>query len=351
MKKIKVALVGFGFGGSVFHGPLIAAEEGFEVSKIQAHDPHRVAEAKKQFPNAEVVSYYDSILQDNTIMLVVITIPNFLHYPTAKRALEAGKNVVVDKPFTLSTEEAETLIALADKKDLLLTVFHNRRWDSDFLTIQKIIKKGSLGQLVEYEAHYDRYRDYIKEDAWKEEGRAGSGILYDLGSHLIDQALCLFGEPEKVFADLRKQRENSEVVDNFEVILYYPNLKVSLKAGMLVSQKGPRYQLIGRKGSFIKYGIDPQEEALKKGESPKDHPSWGQEQDAIWGTLNATINGDHFIGNIESEEGTYPLFYKNVYKVLLQRDTPLVKAVEAVLVIKIIELAERSNEQGKVLSV
>lgn len=341
MKTIKVAMAGFGKGGRIYNAPVISSVEGLEITRIMTSSSENIEAAKKDFPKAKVVPHLDQLLDDPEIDLVVITLPNHLHKDSAKQALEAGKHVLVEKPFTATVEEANELIDLAKKKDLILSVNHNRRFDSDILTVQKIIEEGRLGKVMEYEAHFDRFRTEIK-DSWKEKDEVpGSGLLYDLGSHLIDQALMLFGTPEEVFADLRKQREGSEVVDNFEILLYYPELKVILRAGSLVKEKGPRYKVHGRKGSFIKYGMDPQEELLQAGKKPNDTPNWGRETEEIWGKLN-TVEEER---QVESERGDYRKLYQNLYNAILGKEELLVKPEEAREVIKVIELAYRSHEE------
>ncbi len=259
MKKVRTAIAGYGKGGRIYNAPIISSVDGFVITTILTSSEENIKAAIKEYPKAKIVSDYGKILKDPEIDLVIITAPNHFHKPLAEKALHAGKHVVVEKPFTPTVKEAEELIEVAQKNNLVLSVNHNRRWDSDILTIKKLLKENRLGKVVEYEAHFDRFRTEIK-DNWKEESNVpGSGILYDLGSHLIDQALMLFGKPSEVFADLRKQRENSEVTDNFEILLFYPDLKVTLKAGMMVPNPGPSFSVFGRKGSYIKFGRDPQE--------------------------------------------------------------------------------------------
>ena len=259
--------------------------------------------------------------------------------------MEAGKHVLVEKPFTSHVKEANDLIQLAHQKQLLLSVHHNRRWDSDFRTVKKVIENGTLGRIVEYEAHFDRFRTEIK-GGWKENTRnSGTGILYDLGSHLIDQALTLFGLPKEVFADIRIQRDGATVPDAFELLLFYPNLKVTLKAGTLVKEKGPIYQVFGTRGSFVKYGADVQEEALKKGEDP-NNPDWGVEPNEIWGKLN-TVDEEKYV---ESEAGNYPFLYHNLYKAITAGEALAVTPQQARDVIKIIEAAQQSQDERRVVN-
>lgn len=347
MKKLKVAIAGYGAGGRFYNAPIIDSVEGMHITKILTSSPDNIKAAKKDFPGVEVVQDYEKILNDPEVELVVLPLPNHLHTEFASKALEANKHVVLEKPITPSLEEADHLIRLAKERKRILSVNHNRRWDSDILSIKKLLEEKTLGEIVEYEAHFDRFRPEIK-NSWKEkESNPGSGILYDLGSHLIDQALMLFGVPTKIFADLRAQRENSEVVDNFELILYYHNLKVTLKAGMLVKEPGPRYQLFGRKGSFTKFGMDVQEENLKKGMKPKENPEWGKEPKEIWGTLST----EEGVRKMESEVGDYRNFYRNVYEAIRNNESLEVTPEDARRVIQIIEFAQQSNKEGKTLEI
>ena len=343
MRKIKVAMAGFGKGGSIYNAPIISSINGLEISKILTTSAQNIKTAHQDFPEAVVVSEYDTILQDREIDLVVITTPNHLHKEFAEKALNAGKNVVLEKPFTPSVKEANDLIELARSKNKILSVHHNRRFDSDFRSIQKLLKQKKLGELVSYTTHFDRFRNEVK-DSWKEEKQnPGSGILYDLGSHLIDQALVLFGHPTEIFADIRIQRENAKVPDYFELLLFYPNLKVSLNAGMLVKEQGQKFSMHGRKGSFIKYGDDPQEEQLKKGQKPNEQSEWGMESEKTWGTLN-TIDETT---TVESERGDYRIFYQNIFNAIAGNEELLVRPEQARDVIKIIELAIKSNAEKR----
>jgi predicted dehydrogenase len=348
-KTMNVGLIGFGMSGRVFHAPFITNVPGLHLSKIRETRPANIAVAKSKYPEAEIVNDSKAIFEDAAIELVVIATPNASHVSLATEALQAGKHVVVEKPFTVTSEEADGLIALAQSKGRLLTVFQNRRWDSDFKTVRKVIEGNMLGEVVEYEAHFDRFRSFLKPDSWKEEDAPGSGLLYDLGSHLIDQAVCLFGLPAEISADLRAQRQNSQIVDNFHLMLHYPNLRVILRAGMLVREPGPRYKLYGNKGSFLKYGLDVQEEALKADRAPKDAENWGKEPEEIWGNLNTELNGLHITGKVESETGDYTAFYSNVYNALLGEEELQVKPEQARDTIKIIELAMKSHEERRAL--
>ncbi len=336
--------------GSVFHAPFITNVPGFHLAKIRETRLENRSLANSRYPEAILVGDSKDILQDESIDLVVVATPNSTHAAIAREVLEAGKHVVVEKPFTVTSAEADELIALAKSKNKLLAVFQNRRWDSDFKTIRKIIAADMLGDVVEYEAHFDRFRNYLKPDTWKEEAAPGSGILYDLGSHLIDQALCLFGTPAEVSAELRVQRKNSQVLDNFHLTLHYPNTRVILKAGMLVREPGPRYVISGYHGSFVKYGLDVQEDNLKAGMAPKGAENWGVEPEEIWGKINTEIDGLHLVGKIESEPGDYTAFYQNVYNALQGQEELEVKPEEARNTIRVIELAMQSHEEKRTLA-
>lgn len=348
-KTINVGLIGFGMAGRVFHAPTITSVPGLQLSKIRETKEPNINIIGNRYPNAMVVNDSRVIFDDPQIDLVVIATPNTSHYSLAKEALLAGKNVVVDKPFTITTAEADELIALAGQQNKLLSVYQNRRFDSTTHTAKKIIDSGILGTLVECELRYDRFRNALRPNAWREEDLPGSGILYDLGAHLIDQAQYFFGRPQAITADVRVQRPGAKATDNFEVILHYPNLKVTLKAGMLVREKPPHILLLGDKGTYIKYGMDVQEEALKAGYSPKDIPNWGQEPEDLWGTINTDVNGLHIIGKIESEPGDYSAYYTNIYEVLTGSEKLLVTPETARNTIRIIELAIQSSEEKRTI--
>jgi scyllo-inositol 2-dehydrogenase (NADP+) len=349
-KSYNVGLIGYGIAGQVFHAPLINCVPGLNFLKLRETKAPNIQLARSRYPNIEVVDNAQSIISDNAIDLVVIATPNTSHYDLARQALEAGKNVVVDKPFTITSTDARSLIQLAQNKEKLLSVYHNRRFDSTAKTVRKVIASGMLGTLVEYEAHYDRFRNYHRPNAWREEDIPGSGIFYDLGAHLIDEAQMLFGIPNEIFADLRIQRPGGKTVDNFEVILGYENLKVSLKAGMLVKKPGAVVSLYGINGSYTKYGMDVQEEALRAGIMPESTPNWGVEPESIWGKINTEYKGVDIIGKIKSEPGDYREYYQNIYKALSGEEELVVKPEEAAITIRIIELAIESSVEKRTVS-
>jgi predicted dehydrogenase len=332
--------------GEVFHAPLLSAHPGFTISKIVERKTER---ARIKYPEVQSIRTYDELLADPHIDLIIVNTPNGLHYQQARQALEAGKHVVVEKPFTVHSQEAQTLIEIARQKNLVLSVFQNRRWDGDFLTVQEVVKSHILGTLVECEAHYDRFRNYIEADTWKEETGPGSGILYNLGSHMIDQMLVLFGMPHSVTADIRVQRPGGKIDDSYDLRLNYKNIRVVLKSGYLVREPGPRYTLLGTDGTFHKYGIDPQEDDLKAGRSPKEK-GWGVEDTAFWGKINTQVNNLHVIGHIETQPGSYLAFYENIFQAITAGAPLAVLPEQAMQVIRIIEAAIESNQLGQTVA-
>lgn len=340
---ISVGLASYGMSGSVFHAPLLSAHPGFRLKKVLERSSEK---SKAIYPQLEVVKTFEELLQDDELELVVVNTPNPLHYEMARRALEAGKHVVLEKPFTVTSEEGQALTKLAREQKLILSAFQNRRWDGDFRTVQQVVASGWLGELVEFEGHYDRFRNYIEANTWKEETGPGSGILYNLGSHMIDQALVLFGLPQAVTADIRTQRPGSQVEDAYDLLLEYGKLKVTLKSSYLVREAGPRYTLHGTEGSFLKYGLDPQEDALKAGGTFTD-AGWGAEPEKDWGLLNTQLHGLHLRGTVETLPGTYQAFYQNIYAAILGRAPLAVTPEQATDVIRIIEAAMRSNAEKR----
>jgi len=330
-KKINVGIIGYGLSGRVFHAPFIHTHKGFQLKKIVQRSGK---ESQKTYPYIEVVSDYKNLLKDDSLEVIAVCSPNSLHFEMAKDCLLAGKHVIVEKPFTTSSKEADELIAISKKLRKKIFVYQNRRWDADFLTIKDILKNMELGVLYEYEAHFDRYKPEYVNQGWKNTKLPGSGNLYDLGSHLIDQALHLFGYPDRVEAIIKTERANCPLDDYFKLELYYKNLKVVLISGMLVETLGPRYIIKGDKGIFTKFGIDLQEDILKKGIFP-DTENWGKEDKKFWGKIRSGTS----IKEIESLPGSYMDFYDNVYDVLIHDVEMAIKPEEARDTIKIIEMA------------
>lgn len=347
--QIGVALIGYGSAGRIFHAPLIHFCEGLNLQTVVTSKSHH--EIKTRYPQMVVTPNFEDVLQDETIQLVIIATPNQTHFELAQKALLAHKHVVVDKPFTVTSADARALIALAKANHRLLSVFHNRRWDSDFLTLKNVIEANTIDPLTEVEMHFDRFRNYRKPNAWKESAVEGSGILYDLGSHLIDQALQLFGTPSRLFCTLVAQRPDAVIEDNFEVILLYEKLKVTLKASMLVNAPLPKYIVHGYNGSFVKYGTDIQEAALAAGKTNFYHATWGEEPDSNSATLYLQENELQLVHQVPIEKGDYTQFYAGIFAAIQHDTKPPVTAEEALQVIALIELAKKSATSGVVLSV
>ncbi|GGI13269.1 oxidoreductase [Gottfriedia solisilvae] len=344
MKKINVGLVGYGLSGATFHAPLLSVLEEFKVLKVVSSNKEKVLQ---DLSDVEVVKSLDEVLEDQAIDLVVITTPSGLHYEMAKQSLIAGKHVILEKPMVVETQEAEDLIKIAEEKNLLLSVYHNRRWDNDYLTVKKLVSEGVLGEINTYQVHFDRFRPEVR-DRWREKQGPGSGTLYDLGSHLIDQALQLFGMPKFILADVFAQRENGETDDYFHLTLGYEKLRVILHSGSIVPSNGPRFQVHGSKGSFIKYGLDGQEDALKSGKKPIND-SWGADDPQFYGNLN-TIDGEKVKSEtIETVHGSYLTYYKKIAESINDGKSVPVSGQEGLLVIKIIEAAQKSSLEKKAI--
>jgi predicted dehydrogenase len=345
-RQIQTAIIGFGLSGQFFHAPYITNHPGFRLTKVVERKGNL---SKDLYPYVEVVRDFNDLLKDDSIELVIIATPNILHFELAREFLLTGKHVVVEKPFTPTSAEADELIELAGQTGKKIFVYQNRRWDGDFKTIQQVFYNGYLGEILEFEAHFDRWSPGPRRSAWRNEPLPAGGLLYDLGPHLIDQALVLFGLPRAVFADIRSQREGSRVDDYFEILLNYAKLKVTLKASLLVKEPGPRFILNGTKGSYIKYGIDPQEEMLRQGLLP-DSAGWGKENPQYWGILNTELHGQQFYGTIETEPGNYMGFYDNVHDVIIKGKEQAVHPEEARNVIRIIELAFESHRSKSIVT-
>jgi len=338
---IRAGIIGFGMGGRVFHGPLLSSVEGLELAAVVERSSNRAAE---RYPNIKTYRSISELLSDDSIGLVVVTTPSGTHTPLAKMALEAGKHVIVDKPLCTASADIAQLMHLAAAKQRLLIPFHNRRWDGDFQTILKVIHEGSLGRLVSFESRFDRWRPELPKDRlWKENIAAGGGTLLDLGPHLADQALVLFGKPEAVSARVLRERDGSGSNDAFTIQLRYPGLNVTLGANSLSLPAGPRYHLRGTRGNYWKLGLDPQEAALNK-VTKIDDPNWGIEDAATWGTLNVTVDGGTVATPVRPFTGDYRMFYAAVRDAILGRAPTPVAAIDAWRVVRILEWAAESSD-------
>ena len=347
---IRTGIIGFGLSGRVFHAPFVDVVEGFELSKISTANPDNIRIAQKRFPNATIVPDGQSIINDDNIDLVIVTSPNTVHFKWAKAALLANKHVVVEKPFTVTLAEAQELVELSKQKKKTLSVYHNRRFTSDTKTVKKILDSGLLGEVVDYETHFDRFRSEPKKGAWREEALPGSGIFYDLGSHLIDQSLHFFGMPQSVTAHIKAMRPWAKADDSFDVKLHYPTHTATLKSATLAKIPGPTYQIHGTKGSFIKYGLDVQEENLDKGAIPNTL-DWGTEPESIWGTLKTEFNGIEIESVIQSEQGDYRDYFMNLRDAIWGKADLAVTAEEGANVMRIIELAIQSDKEKRTINV
>lgn len=343
---LNVGIVGFGLSGQVFHAPFVDVNPCFNLHTIVTSG----LLAAKKYPKARIVDSIDQLLANPEIDLVIICSPNQLHYSQARAALEAGKHVIVEKPFTVNSDEARSLIDISHKTGKLIFPFHNRRWDSDILTIKHIIEQGYLGKIVDFESRFDRYTPEITRAAWRYHQEIGGGTLFDLGIHLIDQAVSLFGRPKGVFAQLYNQREGSVADDSFDLKLIYPDLNVTLKAGVFVKEAGPRLQIHGTTGSFVKSGLDVQEAQLRKGKKPGTK-GYGIEPGTMRGILNTSAYGKNFRGRYESLPGNYMAFFENVYSAIVHKADIIVKPGDALLNIQLIEAARKSQDEKKIVLV
>jgi scyllo-inositol 2-dehydrogenase (NADP+) len=336
---IDVGLVGFGFAGKVFHAPVIRAVKGLRLTTIV----QRSGAGDPGYGDVAFVPSVDELLA-RPLDLVVVATPNTSHHPIAKQCLLAGRHVVVDKPFTNTLAEAEELVRLAKEKGRLLSVYQERRYTGDFVTVQKVLADGALGRIVSYEAHFDRFRPELKPGAWREKPLPGSGVWFDLGPHLFDQALLLFGVPDAIGADIRIGRDGAQIDDAFDVTLHYPRMRALLRASMLAHPLAPSFAAHGTKGSFIKYGLDPQEAALKAGGTPAD-ANWDVEPPELYGKLT-TAEGTRVVPTIPS---TFTRYYENV-RDAIQGEAPLAVTPEQALdVMRGLLLAISSSEQRRVL--
>jgi scyllo-inositol 2-dehydrogenase (NADP+) len=343
---IDVGLIGFGLGGKAFHAPVIAAVKGLRLAAVLQRRENTAAEI---YPGVKIVRTVEEMLSIESIKLAAISTPNDSHYSLVKACLEAGRDVVVDKPFTTTLKEAKELAELARQRGRLLTVYQERRLDGDFETLKKLIANGELGRPVYYEETFDRCRAQVR-DSWKEKGGPGCGVFWDLAPHLIDHALVLFGEPEALLADLRLERDGARNVDAFDVTFYYANgFRAVMSSSTLAPVARPHFRMRGTGGEFTKQGLDPQEALLRAGR-PMGGPAWGLEKPEEWGTLSV-IEGDQKIlpRKIESARGDYRAFYENVRDVMLGKTKPLVTLDEALRVMYALELSEASSGQRVVL--
>jgi predicted dehydrogenase len=342
-KSIRAGVIGFGLAGRFFHSAVIAETPGLELAGIVQRSGE---EAASIHPGVKVFKSVEDMLNDHSIDLVIVATPTYTHFDIALQCLRAGRNVVIDKPFTLTSSEAAELIDEARTRGVLITVYQNRRWDGDFVTLRQVLASGELGRIVSYESHFDRFRAAPRRDVWRESGGPGGGILFDLGPHLIDQATTLFGNPETIWADVRIDRENGVVDDGFDLLLKFSGITALLRSTLTAAAPGPSFLVHGTLGSFVKWGLDPQEDQLKAGAKFSD-PGFGEEPESRWGELH--IPGQP-LRRIKTAAGDYRGFYANVRDALLGKAKLEVTPEQAWRTTRLIELARESSGQGRRLA-
>jgi scyllo-inositol 2-dehydrogenase (NADP+) len=358
--EIGVVVIGFGLAGQVFHAPFVSAVPGL---RLEAIVQRKGDEAGKAYPSARILRSVDEALKDAAVQLIVVGTPNETHFELAKQALLAGKHVVIDKPFAPTSAEAKELKELAEKQGVVLAPFHNRRWDGDFRTVQRLLAEEAVGRLVTYESHFDRFRPLPRENTWKEGANSANGLLMDLGPHLVDQALTLFGAPVGITASVRKDRDKTDIEDAFDITLEYPGysgqhgLRAHCRSSMLACDAAPRFLLHGTKGSFKKYGLDPQEPALVGGAKvPRmGEGEWLAEPESQWGTLTvAPVLADPGTltrTKVKTELGDYRLYYANVRDAINGVAKLAVTPEDGYRTVKLLEMARESSAEGRTLPV
>ena len=331
--------------GKTFQAPFLHVNPGFEFHSVWEREKNI---AKTLYPDVRVCRTLEELLADPAVDLVIVNTPNYTHYDYGRKALEAGKHVIIEKPFTVTEKEGRELIALADKKGVKLSSYQSRRFDSDYRTVKRVVDSGVLGKIVEAEIHYDRFTPALSPKVHKETPGPGRGLLYDLGSHLIDQALQLFGDPDFVFADLFIIRDNSQVDDYMEVLLYYPGLRVRIKSSYLVREPLPAYSFFGHKGTFLKTRADVQEKHLLAGGMPGG-PHWGIEPESEQGLLHTEIDGKVVREKVPTERGNAMDYFDGIYKAIREGGPLPVTAEQGVKIIRVIEKAYESRASKKVV--
>lgn len=347
-RPIRIGLIGYGLAGEVFHAPVASSVPGMELITIVTGNPERQRRARHRYPSARVVNdaaaLWDSSADHD---LVVVATPNVSHVPLGMTAIEAGVNVVIDKPLAASAADGHDLAEAAAKRGLMVTVFQNRRWDNDFLTVRKLLDEGVLGQIVRFESRYERWRPQAVREAWRERGapEEAGGLLFDLGSHLVDQALQLFGRPTHVYAEVDLRRPRVQVDDDVFVAMTHPGgIRSHQWATVAAAIPGPRYRLLALDGAFEKYGLDPQEDALIAGLVP-GAPGWGEEPEELWGRLRAE-GGER---RVRTEAGDYQAFYRGVADALRSGSPPPVDIAESIEGLEVLEAARESSRTAAVV--
>ncbi|MFE9171587.1 Gfo/Idh/MocA family oxidoreductase [Streptomyces kebangsaanensis] len=350
---LRVGLVGYGLAGSVFHAPLIAATEGLTLDTVVTSNPQRQEQAREQFPDVRAVAATDELFaRADELDLIVVASPNKTHVPLATTALKAGLPVVVDKPVAGTAAEARDLAALAEERGLLLSVFQNRRWDNDFLTLRKLLAEGELGDVWRFESRFERWRPKPK-GGWRESGDPAEigGLLYDLGSHVVDQALVLFGPATQVYAESVIRRAGAETDDDTFIAITHENgVRSHLHVSATAAQLGPRFRVLGSRAGYVKYGLDPQEAALREGGRPDTAAGWGTEDESMWGRVGSGESPSTGGGRpVPTLPGDYPAYYAAVAAALREGAPNPVTAREAAAALDVLEAAHRSARDGVVV--
>ena len=342
---LRVALIGYGLAGSAFHAPFIATIPDFRLSAIVTRSPERRAQALRDHPGVSLFESADEIwARSDEFDLVVIAAPNKAHAPLGLAALTAGLPVVIDKPLATSAAEGRTLVEAARERSQMLTVFHNRRWDGDFLTVRRLLAENALGRVLRFESRFERWRPEVGT-GWREKADGAAGLLFDLGSHLVDQAVQLFGPVEAVYAELELRRPGAEVDDDdFVALEHAGSVRSHLWMSSVAAHGGARFRVLGDRAAYTKHGLDVQEDALRAGRSPNE-PGWGEEPEDRWGRLGA--GGD--LREVPTEPGNYGAFYEAVAASLRDGAPPPVDPVEAVEVLEVLEAASTSSLRRKVV--
>jgi scyllo-inositol 2-dehydrogenase (NADP+) len=343
-----VGLIGFGLAGRAFHAQVISRVPGLRLAAILQRSG---TEAATEYPDVRIVRTLEELLAIPEIRLVVVATPNDSHFPIAKQCLAAGRDVLVDKPFTTTLDEAIALVDFAKRQGRLLTVYQNRRYDGDFQAIRQFVANGALGRIVRFESNYDRFRPQLRASAWREKAGPGTGIFFDIGPHLIDHALVLFGLPEALTADIRMEREGAVADDAFDLAFHYPHgLRVDLRSSILAAVTRPRFTIHGTQGAYVKLTVDPQESNLRRGYIPADAP-WGAEPEENWGLLTLSENGEFIHRRVPSLNCDYRDFYANLRDAILGKATLAVTPEWALTVMRLLELARQSSNERRTISV
>ena len=346
MKKLITGLASYGLSGRAFHYPFLTVNKNIDLKKIVIRNASE--KDLPEFPSSvEIVSSFDSLTEDPEIELIVVNTPDYLHYEMGKKALLAGKNVVIEKPFTKNLKEADDLLALAEKKGLIITPYQNRRFDGDFMTVKKLIENNVLKDVVEFRSAFSKFSVNFNREKWTEREEGGSGALYNIGSHLIDQAVSLFGNPESVFCLSRENRPGTKIDDFFTIILLYEKMTAELRSSYVEKIFSHRFHINALNGSYIKFGIDPQEAVLRSGGIVlPEGTDWGADKEDAWGSLDVEGRGNE---KYRTVNGNYSLFYDNLFNAVRRKGEIEVKPEQILSVLKIIKLCEESGKTGKVV--